>query len=242
MLVIKAIRNITSSSPGHNIGIGEYSLYNTNDGSYNVALGDRAGQNITTGDYNVVIGAFVGQNNDIDITTSSKNIVLSDGQGTVRQFINSQGKVGINTTILNETLNVAGIVSATGLYGTLNASNLVGQLPALDGSLLTNVTATGQGVEIRNNGTVIGVAATVNFGTNIGGHTWRRYCNHNWCSNYWSNGGGVGINTTSNVYLYGNLNVEGDAYFGPKPVGVAATINFQGDKSRIAYESNSKSP
>ena len=64
-------------------------------------------------------------------------------------------------------MNVAGIVSATGLYGTLNASNLVGQLPALDGSLLTNVTATGQGVEIRNNGTVIGVAATVNFGTNI---------------------------------------------------------------------------
>ena len=32
----QAIRNITSSSPGHNIGIGEYSLYNTNDGSYNM--------------------------------------------------------------------------------------------------------------------------------------------------------------------------------------------------------------
>ena len=236
----QAIRNITSSSPGHNIGIGEYSLYNTNDGSYNIALGDRAGQNITTGDYNVVIGAFVGQNSDIDITASSKNIVLSDGQGTVRQFINSQGKVGINTTILNETLNVAGIVSATGLYGTLNASNLVGQLPALDGSLLTNVTATGQGVEIRNNGTVIGVAATVNFGTNIGATLGGGIATITGAPNYWSNGGGVGINTTSNVYLYGNLNVEGDAYFGPKPVGVAATINFQGDKSRIAYEATPK--
>ncbi len=231
----QSIRNITSSSGGHNIGIGEYSLYNTNDGSYNVALGDRAGQNITTGDYNVVIGAFLGNNSDIDIRTSSNNIVISDGQGIVRQFINSQGRVGINTTILNETLNVAGIVSATGLYGTLNASNIIGQLPALDGSLLTNVTATGQGVEIRNNGSVIGVAATVNFSNNVDVSLGGGIATVTGAPNYWSSDG-VGVNTTSNVYLYGNLNVEGDSYFGPRPVGIAATINFQGDKSRIAYE------
>jgi len=151
---------------GHNIGIGQLSLFAVTSGQYNIAVGDRAGQNLTTGSNNVIIGGYNGQN-DLDLRTSSNNVVLSDGVGNIRQYINSSGDVGIKTTIVTEALTVAGVVSATSFYGTLNASQLTGSLPAIDGSALTGVTAVGSGVEIRNNNTPLGVAATINFGSNI---------------------------------------------------------------------------
>jgi len=151
---------------GHNIGIGQLSLFAVTSGQYNIAVGDRAGQNLTTGSNNVIIGGYNGQN-DLDLRTSSNNVVLSDGVGNIRQYINSSGDVGIKTTIVTEALTVAGVVSATSFYGTLNASQLTGSLPAIDGSALTGVTAVGSGVEIRKNNTPLGVAATINFGSNI---------------------------------------------------------------------------
>ena len=233
-----ALASVQSGSPGHNLGYGEYSLYQVTSGGYNIGLGDRAGQNITTGDYNVVIGSFLGNNYDLDIRTSDYNIVLSDGSGIVRQYFDSTGKCGINTTVLHEALNVAGIVSATGFHGTLDAANLYGQLPAIDGSLLTNVVATGSGVEIRENNTVLGVAATVNFGENIIASVAGGIASITGAPNYWSNGG-VGINTTANVHLYSNLTVEGTSEFGDR-ISVASTINFLSDKSRVAYEASTK--
>jgi hypothetical protein len=155
-----------SGGQGRNIGIGELSYYDTTSGQYNVGLGINAGQKITTGSYNVIIGGYNGQTG-LDLRTSSNNVVIADGQGNIRQYINSSGNVGIKTTVVTEALTVAGIVSATGLYGTLNASNLTGILPALDGSNLFGVTATGSGVEIRDSGSVVGTAATIDFGTNL---------------------------------------------------------------------------
>lgn len=151
---------------GHNIGIGQLSYYALTSGQYNIGLGDRAGQNLTTGSYNVIIGSYNGQTG-LDIRTSSNNVVIADGQGNIRQYINSSGNVGIKTTVVTEALTVAGVVSATSFYGSLNAGQLTGALPALDGSALTGVTAVGSGVEIRNNGTPVGVAATFDFGSNI---------------------------------------------------------------------------
>lgn len=156
----------SSSGLGHNIGLGQFALNELTGGQYNVTLGDRAGQKITSGSYNVLIGAYDGQTG-LDIRTSSNNIVLSDGAGNIRQYINSSGNVGIKTTIVTEALTVAGVVSATSFYGILNAGQLTGALPAIDGSALTGVTAVGSGVEIRNNNTPLGVAATINFGSNI---------------------------------------------------------------------------
>jgi len=151
---------------GHNIGIGQLSYYALTSGQYNIGLGDRAGQNLTTGSYNVIIGSYNGQTG-LDIRTSSNNVVIADGAGNIRQYINSSGNVGIKTTIVTEALTVAGVVSATSFYGSVPASQLTGALPALDGSALTGVTAVGSGVEIRNNGTPVGVAATFDFGSNI---------------------------------------------------------------------------
>ena len=152
---------------GHNISIGQLAHYAVNNGQYNVAIGDRAGQNLTSGSYNVLLGAYNGNQNNLDIRALSNNVVLSDGEGNVRQFINSSGDVGIKTTIITEALTVAGIVSATSFYGTLPASQLTGALPSLDGSALTGVTAIGSGVEVRDNDSPVGAAATINFGNNL---------------------------------------------------------------------------
>jgi len=156
-----------SSGGGHNIAIGDLSGQTFSSGQYNITIGDRCGREMTTGDYNVILGGFNGQNSELDIRTSDNNIVLSDGQGNVRYFVDSNGKTGINTTITPEALNVLGIVSATGFYGQINAEQLTGVLPIIDGSNLTGVTAVGSGIELENNGSSIGVAATVNFSSNL---------------------------------------------------------------------------
>lgn len=156
-----------NAGAGHNIALGQLAQYGVTSGQYNTTIGDRAGQNLTSGSYNVLLGAYNGNQNGLDLRTSSNNIVLSDGEGNIRQYINSSGNVGIKTTIITEALTVAGVVSATSFYGAIPSSQLVGALPALDGSALTGVTAVGSGVEIREDGTPVGVAATIDFGNLI---------------------------------------------------------------------------
>jgi hypothetical protein len=156
-----------SGGQGRNIGIGELSYYDTTTGQYNIGIGERSGQKVTTGAYNVILGAYDGNSRGLDIRTSSNNVVLADGQGNIRQYINSSGNVGIKTTVVTEALTVAGIVSATGFYGTLNAGQLTGSLPAIDGSALIGVQGVGSGVEVQDNTTPVGTAGTINFGTNL---------------------------------------------------------------------------
>ena len=161
------LRSLSGGS-GYNIAVGNLSLYGATSGSYNLALGNDAGKQVTTGSYNVLLGSYQGNSVDLDIRTTSNFVVLSDGQGNIRQTINASGDVGIKTTVITEALTVSGIVSATGFYGSLNSSQLTGALPALDGSQLTGVVAAGTGVEIRNSGQVVGTAATVDFADNLG--------------------------------------------------------------------------
>ena len=67
--------------------------------------------------------------------------------------------VGINSEYPESALSVTGDVK---VIGVVTATNFVG-----DGSGLTNITATGTGVEIRDSGAVVGTAATIDFGNNI---------------------------------------------------------------------------
>jgi len=156
-----------SGGSGRNIGIGELSLNNTGTGAYNIGVGVRAGQLITSGDYNVVLGGYDGNSGNLDIRNLSNRVVIADGQGNIRQYIDSDGKVGINTTVLTETLTVAGVVSATSFYGTVPSSQLSGALPAIDGSALINLQGVGSGVGVRNNASPVGTAATIDFGSGL---------------------------------------------------------------------------
>lgn len=161
-----------SGGSGRNIGIGEFSYYDATSGQYNIGLGIQAGQKITTGSYNVIIGGYNGQTG-LDLRTSSNNVVISDGQGNIRQYFDSNGNVGIKTTVITEALTVSGIVSATSYSGSgigltnIPASQLTGILPAIDGSNLFGVTATGSGIQIRDDGSIVGTAATIDFGSNL---------------------------------------------------------------------------
>ena len=103
---------------GSNTGLGYQSLYWVT-GNNNTAIGYNAGSQINSGSNNVIIGGFSGYNTGPDIRSLSNNIVLSDGAGVVRQFINSNGFVGINNWAPSVTLDVVGDskVSATGLFG-----------------------------------------------------------------------------------------------------------------------------
>ena len=156
-----------SGGQGRNIGIGELSYYDTTSGQYNIGVGERAGQKVSTGSYNVILGAYDGNSGGLDIRTSSRNVVIADGEGNIRQYINSSGNVGIKTTVVTEALTVSGIVSATSFYGTLNAGQLTGTLPAIDGSALIGVVGSGSGVIIEEDGTPVGTAGTINFGSNL---------------------------------------------------------------------------
>ena len=62
-------------------------------GTDNTAVGKDAGNAITTGTKNTILGCFNGNQNSLDLTTSSNNIMLSDGDGNPRFWINSNGAV-----------------------------------------------------------------------------------------------------------------------------------------------------
>jgi hypothetical protein len=63
-------------------------------GSYNTFVGVEAGYQMTSGSNNTFIGGFLGQYNAFDLRASSNNIVLSDGGGNPRSYIDVNGKHG----------------------------------------------------------------------------------------------------------------------------------------------------
>ena len=65
---------------------------------------------------------------------------FASGLGDTLKIDGNNGRVGINSTVPTEALDVIGNIKATGtISGTVSASSLSGALPAIDGSLLTGV-------------------------------------------------------------------------------------------------------
>jgi hypothetical protein len=61
-------------------------------GSSNTFIGYDSGNAITTGAKNTIIGKYTGNQGGLDIRTASNYIVLSDGDGNPRAYINDSGK------------------------------------------------------------------------------------------------------------------------------------------------------
>jgi hypothetical protein len=73
-------------------------------GSYNTFIGGYgAGYTITSGAKNTIIGNYSGNNSGLDIRTSNNHIVLSDGDGNPRVWINSSGYIHSLPTYNNTT-------------------------------------------------------------------------------------------------------------------------------------------
>jgi hypothetical protein len=112
---------VVNTSGSKNVAIGSSSLSSTVLGSFNTAVGENSlnqatgssntvfgwssGSGITTGAKNVIIGSYTGSAAPIS-ATGNNYVVLSDGDGNVRQYIDSSG---------NTTFN--GTITATGISG-----------------------------------------------------------------------------------------------------------------------------
>ncbi len=120
------------TSGSGNTALGSTSLNANTSGSNNTAVGQYAGRYLTTGSSNT----FIGQNAGSNTTTGSKNTVLGngiqlpylagsnqvaigDGNGNIRLYSDSVGKVGIGTTSPATTLHINSSLLAT---NTVNAN------------------------------------------------------------------------------------------------------------------------
>ena len=102
---------------------------------------------------------------DLEVLDSSNNL-----KNLRAKRFNSDG--------LNEddggNVSISGILTATSFTGSgagltnIPSSQLTGALPAIDGSALTGVTASGTGIVVQEEGSNIGTAGTINFvGTGV---------------------------------------------------------------------------
>jgi hypothetical protein len=113
-------------------------------------------------DYQSGLLNFIGTNLPNGINFTGKSVYISGAR-----YIGQKGVVstGAGTTFTDITVGAAVTINSDGINaptGIITASSFVG-----DGSGLTNITATGSGIEIRNSGSVVGTASTVNFATNL---------------------------------------------------------------------------
>jgi hypothetical protein len=76
----------------NNTAIG-YQAGKDSTGSGNTFVGNWSGVQMTTGSNNTILGRFSGVDGSLDIRTSNSHIVLSDGNGAARAWINPTGNL-----------------------------------------------------------------------------------------------------------------------------------------------------
>jgi hypothetical protein len=135
-----------TSTGERNTAVGESSGTSVTTGTSNSFLGNSAGALITTGAKNTIIGRYNGNQGSLDIRTASNYIVLSDGDGNPRAFVNANGGFKVSTDITN------GVLSSTGAGNELNTtSTTVNALAsyasssAYTASIYNTITATAAG-------------------------------------------------------------------------------------------------
>jgi hypothetical protein len=84
--------NYTADQYGYNALFGASAGYSLTTGKYNTFIGGGTpGYYVTSGSKNTIIGGYNGNTGGLDIRTASNYIVLSDGDGNVRQAYDSAG-------------------------------------------------------------------------------------------------------------------------------------------------------
>jgi hypothetical protein len=112
----QALRSNTTAS--RNTAVGYQAGYSLTTGFGNTFIGtsgtyQSAGYYVTTGNNNTVIGGYNGNNSGLDIRTASNHIVLSDGDGNLRQYFDSSGNAYFQYNNQSPTAAPSGI-SLTG--------------------------------------------------------------------------------------------------------------------------------
>ena len=117
--------------------------------------------------------ANFGTDNDLKISHDDTHARITNTKGdiVVSGIISATSDVKVGSAITMDP--TSGIITATSFSGSgsgltsIPSAQLTGALPALDGSALTGVTASGSGVIVKHDGTTVGTAGTINFSTNL---------------------------------------------------------------------------
>ena len=108
--------------------------------------------------------ANFGTDNDLQVSHDNSNALIRNSTGKI---------VVVGVVSATSGAVITGVVTATTFSGSgasltsLPSGQLSGALPALDGSALTGVTASGSGVVVKHDGSTVGTAGTINFSTNL---------------------------------------------------------------------------
>jgi hypothetical protein len=155
-----ALANGTANS--YNTGIGNESLI-ASSGSYNTAIGYQSGKAMLGGTKNTMIGAFTGNYGPLDMRASNNCVVLSDGDGNPRLFIDGSGNSRFYGTVTSTGIINSGLTSGRVVYA--GASGLLSDSANLtwDGSNF-NITNSG-GPRLYLNGGSASTTYTVFFNT-----------------------------------------------------------------------------
>jgi len=129
-----------ADTSGYNVYIGNNSGVAAT-GTTNTFIGESSGSGVTTGAKNTIIGRYSGSTAPIS-ATGSNYIVLSDGDGNVRQVIDSSGNVGIGTTSPGYKLDVQSTASSGApLLANFQSAGGDTQVYVYNGTVRTQLTA-----------------------------------------------------------------------------------------------------
>lgn len=141
-----------------------YTAFGDGSSLEGISVGDATTLDGEDGSYYLNYNNFTNTPDDLSVFNNSVGFVTAsivDGYATEIYVVNSL--VGYATeTYVDSGLALKASLTGANFTGVVTATQFVG-----DGSGLTGVSAIGTGVEIEDDGSPVGTAATINFGSNI---------------------------------------------------------------------------
>ena len=134
-----------------NTFLGYQAGYSANEVS-NTFVGASAGSSVSSGSKNTILGRFNGNENGLDIRTSSNNIVLSDGDGNPRVWIDANSILRLPADAANENATSGEGVTMSGSAGYIISTRTSGSANVY----LNKAGTTGEMIRFLTNGGDVG--------------------------------------------------------------------------------------